>query len=151
MVAFVTSLLVMVLLVGGADWYRKRTPADKAFTWGESMLFAGYVFFVFWWGYGVVPHQWLTWADSELNWRRDRFLVGPQLPWTGDRGIVEWGLPFTMTYQVIRDLVAVGIYGVVLGGNVVMWNRWQNRGQEQDAPRPTSEYGRPLVTEGVGS
>jgi len=115
------------------------------------MLFAGYVFFIFWWGYGVVPHQWLTWADSELNWRRDRFLVGPQLPWTGDRGIVEWGLPFTMTYQVIRDLVAVGIYGAVLGGNVVMWNRWQNRGQEQDAPRPTSEYGRPLVTEGVGS
>ena len=141
----------MVLLVGGADWYRKRTPTDKAFTWGESMLFAGYVFFIFWWGYGVVPHQWLTWADSELNWRRDRFLMGPQLPWTGDRGIVEWGLPFTMTYQVIRDLVAVGIYGVVLGGNVVMWNRWQNRGQEQDAPRPTSEYGRPLVTEGVGS
>ena len=151
MVAFVTSLLVMVLLVGGADWYRKRTPVDKAFTWGEAMLFAGYVFFIFWWGYGVVPHQWLTWADSELNWRRDRFLMGPQLPWTGDQGIVEWGLPFTMTYQVIRDLVAVGIYGVVLGGNVVMWRQWQNRGQEQNAPRPTSEYGRPLVTEGVGS
>ena len=151
MVAFVTSLLVMVLLVGGADWYRKRTPVDKAFTWGEAMLFAGYVFFIFWWGYGVVPHQWLTWADSELNWRRDRFLMGPQLPWTGDQGIVEWGLPFTMTYQVIRDLVAVGIYGVVLGGNVVMWRRWQNRGQGQDAPRPTSEYGRPLVTEGAGS
>ena len=41
MVAFVTSIVVLILFVGGADWYRKRTPADKAFTWGEAMLFAG--------------------------------------------------------------------------------------------------------------
>jgi len=84
-----------------------------------------------------------------LNWRRDRFLVGPKLPWTGDRGIVEWALPFTMTYSAIRDLVAVVIYGVALGGNVVMWKQWQNRGMEKDAPKPTSEYGRPLVQEGT--
>jgi hypothetical protein len=32
-----------------------------------------------------------------------------------------------------------------------MWRQWQNRGQETDVPAPTSEYGRPLVTEGVGS
>ena len=113
------------------------------------MIFATYVFFILWWVYGVVPHQWLTWADSELNWRPDRFLVGPELPWTGDRGIVEWALPFTMTYRVIRDLVAVIIYGVALGGNVVMWKQWQNRGKDKDAPKPTSEYGRPLVREGA--
>ena len=149
MVAFLTSIVVVLVLLGGVDWYRRRPPVDKAFTWGEAMLFATYVFFVLWWGYGVVPHQWLTWADSELNWRRDRFLVGPKLPWTGDRGSVEWALPFTMTYSAIRDLVAVGIYGGALGGNVVMWKQWQNRGMEKDAPKPTSEYGRPLVQEGT--
>ena len=115
------------------------------------MLFATYVFFVLWWVYGVVPHQWLTWADSELNWRPDRFLIGPELPWTGNKGIVEWGLPFTMTYQVIRDLVAVVIYGIALGGNVVMWRQWQERGKVDDAPKPTSEYGRPLIREGAGT
>ena len=56
-----------------------------------------------------------------------------------------------MTYQVIRDLVAVVIYGIALGGNVVMWRQWQERGKADDAPKPTSEYGRPLIREGAGT
>ena len=48
MVAFVTSIVVMLILIGGIDWYRKRTPVDKDFTWGEAMLFATYVFFLLW-------------------------------------------------------------------------------------------------------
>tara|TARA_Y100000588_G_scaffold140549_1_gene154517 strand:- start:1346 stop:1801 length:456 start_codon:yes stop_codon:yes gene_type:complete len=151
MVAFVVSIIATVVMVGGIRWYQDRTPQDHSFTWGEAMAFATYVFFLFFWIYGVVPHQWLQWADSELNWRPDRYLVGPTLGFTGDQGIVEWALPFTMTYQVIRDLVAVAIYGVALGGNVVMWMQWQNRGKEDEAPAPTSEYGRPLVKEGVGA
>ena len=151
MVAFAVSLLVTAAMVWGLDVYRQRCPVDKEFTWGEAMLFAGYVFLVLFWAYGVVPHQWLTWADSELNWRPDRFIVGPSMPWTGDQGIVEWALPFTMTYLVIRDLIAVGIYGVALAGNIVMWNQWQNRGVEKEEAEPTSEYGRPLVREGVGA
>ena len=56
-----------------------------------------------------------------------------------------------MTYLVIRDLIAVGIYGVALAGNIVMWNQWQNRGVEKKEAEPTSEYGRPLIREGVGA
>ena len=151
MVAFAVSLLVTAAMVWGVDVYRQRCPVDKEFTWGEAMLFATYVFLVLFWAYGVVPHQWLTWADSELNWRPDRFIVGPSMPWTGDQGIIEWALPFTTTYLVLRDLIAVGIYGVALAGNIVMWNQWQNRGVEKEEAEPTSEYGRPLVREGVGS
>ena len=77
MVAFVTSIIVMLVLMGGIDWYRKRTPADKDFTWGEAMVFATYVFFLLWWAYGVVPHQWLTWADSELNCVRTASWLAP--------------------------------------------------------------------------
>ena len=73
------------------------------------------------------------------------------MPWTGAQGIVEWALPFTMTYLVIRALIAVGIYGVALAGNIVMWNQWQNRGVEPAEAAPTSAYGRPLVREGVGA
>ncbi|MAR48187.1 MAG: hypothetical protein CL425_03200, partial [Acidimicrobiaceae bacterium] len=131
MVAFAVSIIATVILVWGFYAYLKRCPIDKEFTWGEAMLFATYVFFILFWVYGVVPHQWLTWADSELNWRPDRFIVGPELPWTGEQGIVEWALPFTMTYLVIRDVIAVVIYGIALAGNVVCWRHWQNRGVEK--------------------
>ena len=96
MVAFAVSLFVTVILVWGFYAYLRRCPAEKEFTWGEAMVFATYVFFILFWVYGVVPHQWLTWADSELNWRPDRFIVGPELPWTCHLGIVEWALHFTM-------------------------------------------------------
>ena len=33
------------------------------------MLGSVYVFGVFFLAYGVVPHQWLTHADNELDWR----------------------------------------------------------------------------------
>ena len=151
MVAFVLSIIVTALLALGINWYTKRCPADKVFTWGEAMLFATYVFFIFWWIYGVVPHQWLVWADSELNWRPDRHIVGPKLFWTGEQGVVEWALPFTLSYLIIRDIIAVVIYIVALGGNVVMWRSWQQRGQVKDEPTSTSEYGRPLIKDGVGS
>ena len=56
-----------------------------------------------------------------------------------------------MTYEVIRDIVAVIIYLVGIGGNAVLWKKWQNRGAEVAEPTPTSEYGRPLVREGAGT
>ena len=43
MVAFVLSIIVTALLALGINWYTKRCPVDKVFTWGEAMLFATYV------------------------------------------------------------------------------------------------------------
>ena len=108
------------------------------------------VFFLMFWVYGVVPHQWLTWADNELNWRVDKIFVGPG-------GILEsqqdggWA-PIRINYVVLRDLIAVGIYLVALGGNIWMWSAWQKRGDQQ-APKPVerSRFGRPLVKEGAES
>ena len=42
------------------------------------------------------------------------------------------------------------IYGIALAGNVVCWRHWQNRGVENEDVEDTSEYGRPLIKEGVG-
>ena len=149
MVAFVISIIVMLVLMGGIDWYRKRTPADKDFTWGEAMVFATYVFFLLWWAYGVVPHQWLTWADNELNWRADKIVYGPfdLLKSQQDGG---WS-PIRINYVVIRDLIAVAIYLVFLGGNIWMWAAWQKRGDKQNAEKvpERSTFGRPLVKEGA--
>jgi hypothetical protein len=88
--------------------------------------------------YGIVPHQWLTWADNELGWRADKILFGP-----GD--VLDKALPFTMTYLVVRDLIATGIYIVFFGAQIALWMWWQNRGREKPKEIETSAYGRPLV------
>ena len=98
----------------------------------------------------MVPHQWLSWAENELNWRTDKFLIGPG-------GILKpqtqggWN-PVTLNYQVIEHIIAVGIYGVALGANIVMFSMWQNRGKAEAEKAPArSAFGRPLVKEGVKS
>lgn len=137
MVAFVASLLVAVVMTAAIFPYMKRRPVGTTLTWGEAMFAAAYVFFIFFWVYGVVPHQWLMLADNEWNWRADIVVVGP--------GSIFENLPFTITKQVLRDLIAVGLYVVFLAANIAMWMIWQNRGQKKAPEIETSRYGRPLV------
>ena len=141
MFAFVLSLLVTVGPMAWALRYMKRRPVGTPLSWGEAMVAATFVFFLLFMAYGVVPHQWLTWADNELGWRPDRLLVGPG-------GILGTLLPFELTYLVLRDVVVSGIYGAFLVAQVVVWKLWQDRGKAK-APRrkelETSPFGRPLV------
>jgi len=144
MVAFVVSVLGTILSVAVIVLVAKRRPVGTPLTWGEAMVAATFVFWLMFLIYGIVPHQWLTWADNELGWRKDKILFGP-----GD--VLDTALPFTMTYEVIRDFIAVGIYGVGLAGHVGLWIWWQNRGKEKPKALPTSAYGRPLVKPGATS
>jgi hypothetical protein len=137
MVALVASILVMVVMTGAVFPYMKRRPVGTPLSWGEAMFAATYVFFILFWAYGVVPHQWLMLADNEWSWRADVVVVGPG-------GVLEY-LPFTLTKQVLRDLVAVLLYGVILVANVVIWMMWQNRGETKAPEVETSRFGRPLV------
>ena len=148
MVAFALSIVVTVVLVGGVFAYMKRRPAGTPVTWGEAMFGAMIAFFAMFWVYGVVPHQWLAWADNELNWRTDKLFVGPG-------GILRakahgGSFPFTITYVVIRDIIASGIYVVAIAGHVAMWHLWQNRGKKAEDAEAVelSSFGRPLVREG---
>jgi hypothetical protein len=139
MVALVASIVVMLVMTGAVFPYMKRRPVGTPLTWGEAMFAATYVFFILFWAYGVVPHQWLMLADNEWSWRADVVVVGPG-------GILEY-LPFTLTKQVLRDLIAVLLYGVILVANVAIWMMWQNRGKKAAATPEieTSRFGRPLV------
>lgn len=141
MFAFVLSLVVTIGPMVAALRYMKRRPVGTPLSWGEAMVAATFVFFLMFMAYGVVPHQWLTWADNELGWRPDLLLVGPG-------GILGTILPFELTYAVLRDVVASGIYGGFLVAQVVVWKLWQDRGKAR-APRrkelETSPFGRPLV------
>lgn len=150
MVAFILSIIIALALTGGIVAYSKRRPAGTPTTWGEAMFGAMIVFFLMFWMYGVVPHQWLAWADNELAWRSDKLFVGPG-------GILEpqteggWN-PITLNYQVLRDLIAVVIYGVGLAANIALWAVWQSRGKQAAEPEPErSTFGRPLIREGVSA
>lgn len=144
MVALITSALIGILgMIIPFNYFLKRRPVGAPLTWGQAMLAAVWAFFIMFWWYGVIPHQWLTLADNEWNWRPDRFWHGPSL---GASDGILTKLPFDLHYQHARDFVVVGIYGLALVLNVVMWVIWQNRGKKAPGTEvERSTYGRPLV------
>ncbi|MYH87495.1 MAG: hypothetical protein F4125_02530 [Acidimicrobiaceae bacterium] len=91
MVALTLSVIVTLAGTAGILAYAKRRPPDAPHTWGEAMFGAMFVFFLLFMAYGVVPHQWLTWAENELAWRSDNFssagvaFSSPNLPVVGTR------------------------------------------------------------------
>ncbi len=174
MTEFIVSLVVLGLFVGVYHVYEKRTPLDKRFTWGEAMIAATYVFFLFFVAYGAIPHYWLQWADSGLEWRADVLLQGPHIPGisnsvdvfddagnlveTQNLGIIAsqqdggW-FPFRIPYLILRDIVSVVIYNIFLGANIWYWNHWQTRAaraaEAEKVVEAPSEFGRPLIREGA--
>lgn len=151
MVAFITALLLAAAMIAPIFGYAKKRPVGTPLTWGEAMAAGVYVFFIIFWIYGVVPHQWLTWADSELGWRPDLIWFGKggeiTLPFVGWSWRTPW-FPIMINARAVRDIIAVVIYVAFLGGQMWIWAWWQNRGKRADeakAIEPTSTYGRPLV------
>jgi hypothetical protein len=142
-VAFIASILGLLVTLAIIVRYMVKRPVDAHLTWGEAMIASTFVFFVLFLAYGILPHQWLAWADNELKWRKDKLLLGP-----GD--IFQQIFPFEVSYEALRDLIAVGIYGVLLVAHVAFWMIWQNRGKTKPAELPTSPYGRPLVRRTAG-
>ena len=142
MVAFVTALLAVVLLTAGAMAYSKRRPVGAPLSWGEAMAASAFVFFVLFLAYGVLPHQWLQWADSQLGWRKDKILAGPAAITKKSIGI---DIPITISYETLRDAIAALIYIVGLGVQIALFAKWQNRGKQKPKEIETSAFGRPLV------
>jgi hypothetical protein len=146
-VALVLSFTIALGGCLGIYLYGKHRPVGAPLSWGQAMLAGVGVFALMFWSYGVVPHQWLTYAGNELSWRPDKVLIGWHLPFTGSEGMLQYFLPFSMNYENINHIGAVLIYGLFLTLNVVMFSVWQNRAKEKPVEL-TSGYGRPLVKQG---
>jgi hypothetical protein len=136
-VAFICTVLVGVAGVVAVIIYGKRRPVGAPLSWGQGMVAATYVMFMFLWWYAIIPHQWLTWSSNELGWTVDKILFRP----TGNQ-------PLTISYQTVRDIVVVGIYGVGIGLHVGMWAWWNDRAKPKPVDVPASRYGRVLVRKG---
>jgi hypothetical protein len=145
MAAFVLSSIVALVGIAAVYLYGRRRPPGAPLSWGEAIVAATFGFALMFWCYGVVPHQWLTFADTNLQWRSDKALAGFRLPFTGEEGVAEYFLPFSASYENLSHIVVTVIYGVFLGVHVAAWVMWQNRSKSKAVVVPTSEYGRPLV------
>jgi hypothetical protein len=138
---FFISLLLSAAAFVGFMWLVRRPKSELPATWAQSMLGAMAVFALFLLVYGVVPHEWLTWADSKLGLREDKILLDTK--------------PIKFSGRALRDIVATVIYIVFLGMNTVMWIMWQKRGTAKPkkaapataTPEPagTSAFSRPLT------
>ena len=74
LLAFIAGIAV-VFIVG------RRRPPGMPLTWGEAMIGATFVFGVLLLGYGVVPNEWMKWADNGLLWRPDRIWFAVSTKW----------------------------------------------------------------------
>ncbi len=150
MAAFVSSMIVMILMIAVCLYVGARRPIGTPVTWGEAMVGGTWVFGIMMLAYGIVPHQWLNYADNELLWRPDKLLVGIS------SGGVVWGNEakdlggtgrILINYQAIRDIVASVLYIVFLGGQMYLWSVWQKRGRKKpgDVEEARSRFGRPVL------
>jgi hypothetical protein len=111
------SIILTVLFVAAFMGIIKRKPKPETeATWAGSMAMAVLVFAGMMLGYGVLPHEWLTYADSILEWSDDKFVFRHTT-----------NVPTDFTYRALRDIIATVIYVVVLVTNVAMFAMWQKR------------------------
>jgi hypothetical protein len=158
-VAFLISLLISLAMTAVVVRVARTRRVGTPLTWGEAFVAGIFVFTLLFLLYGVVPHQFLAWADSELEWRSDKIGI-PLGPLggllNGKLGVKEGllfpnGVPlpngvFIITAQVLRDIIAASLYIVFLIAQILMWLWWQRRDKDKaDQGELTSAYGRPLV------
>lgn len=148
-VRYITAVTVFMLFLIPFWVVASRRKVGDELTWGQAMVAAVYVFFLLFWLYGVIPHEFLNWADAELNWRPDKVIIGPKSNWTWWHDF--WtSIPIDINKQIFRDILVVLLYAVGLGGFIWAFHFWAHRG---DAPKDvavTSAYGRPLVSKAKG-
>jgi hypothetical protein len=150
-------------LVATAGVIRTPKRSSEPPTWAQTVLGAMFVWSMFALGYGVIPHEWLTFANSYLNWDSSFYVV--------HHGQLAANLPpFDITRDKVADSVAAVIYVVVLGLNIAFFAAWQKRKVAEPATegdtastdagpitggsvfsrlrrsKRTSAYGRPVTT-----
>jgi hypothetical protein len=155
MVALVASTLILVAGIVVVFLVGSRRPPGTPVTWGEALVASTFVFGLMLLAYGIVPNQWLSYADRELLWRPDRILAAVSAKWpiihTGTNAAAEAAAGrgrITITYQAVRDIIAAGIYIVLLGLHVALWVKYQKRGRRPAVAgevERTSTFGRPVV------
>ena len=91
---------------------RKPKKSNEPSTWAQVVVGAMFVWFMFALGYGVIPHEWLTFGNSYLNFDSSSFLLHKNRI-----------VPFDITRDKLVDAIAAVIYVVVLGAEHLLLRR----------------------------
>jgi hypothetical protein len=147
--AIIVDLVLLILVAHGLLMVVSRAPkpADHKATWVECFLGAVATFALMTLAYGVIPHEWLTFANGYLEWGDTSKFI-----WQSSQDMLffPWQWPFNLDYPALRDIVVSIIYGAMLGLNVVLFVLWQKRNVVVEKPAPDtmpakrSRFGRPL-------
>jgi hypothetical protein len=127
-VAFVGSFAVSLVLIGAVLAYSKRRPAGSPVTWGEAMVASVFVFFCFFWAYGVVPQTWILYSANELKMSPDHIIIG-------HGGTLLDGGPVKFSLGGLADIITTVIYGFYLTASIALFIIWNKRGKTQEEAR----------------
>ena len=118
----------------------------REMTWARAslgaMLFSALMMII----YGVVPNQWLSLTQGELEWTSARIAV------TIPKALVL-NNDVSISLAAIKDAVVGGYVAVVTGAIAVAMYQWQEREKKRKSgppPQPVSAYGRPVTRIGRG-
>jgi len=127
---------------------RKPRDPERPATWAECFAGAVGAFALFALAYAIVPHEWLTFANAQLEWGdNSKFIFTSE---DDILGLINIHYPFSMDFPALRDIVVSGMYAQFLVLNILLWVKWQKRFEvkeaptEETAPARRSRFGRPL-------
>ena len=155
------ATLVFAIGTGFAFWLTTKPKKAEPSTWAMTILGAMFVWAMMALGYGTIPHEWLTFGTSYLNFSTATFVMRRN-------SIIH----FDIDRAAVIDIGGTIIYGIVLTLQVWLFVRWQKRptieqaaakaaesdGGEEPGGGPlarlrrrrekrVSAYGRPVTTE----
>jgi len=133
--------LVFVVGLGVVFALMRQPRSDDPTTWAQAMGGAVGVFALMTLAYAIIPHEWITFSDSYLQWDTSKLLV--------DSYAVK------VDYQAVRDVIAAGLYVVFVGLNIFLFAKWQQRPTRAELASATetsedapvvgrSRFGRPI-------
>jgi hypothetical protein len=147
-VAFITSIVVLLLMTAVVAYVGWRRPQDQRLTWGEAMVGSVWFFMMLVLMFGTIPDQWIRWADAGLGWTTDTFFYQH-----ANNDYIGGVVRFDIHRQAVRDVVVVIIHVIFLVAIPPAVLAWQRRGparswgEPRPAEVPVSDFGRPLVRE----
>lgn len=159
-IAIATALLMMLTAIISISLYIWSKPKRETQpTWAEAVFGGLFSFVMMTFIYAIIPHEFITFATSYLNWTKDvklsaggEFVLQTWLNgefWTKNTRLI----PFELNMEIIQDHATMAIYVITAVINVKLFAAWQKRNDApakeeveatEDAPKKTSRFGRPI-------